>query len=196
MFAIITRLAGAVVCAAIAVTFVPSSASECRRDLADGASPNEWREAFDRACAPLTRGPSLNTNEGRGGAYYPDGQPVIPPPKQALANVVSVHIRFEINSARVHSSSENLLDNLATFLLDEPWRRLQIAGHADASGRHATNERLSLRRAKAVWRYLVERHAIDASRLKAIGFGARYPLPGRSPFDSLNRRVEFTQLSD
>jgi preprotein translocase subunit SecD len=65
-----------------------------------------------------------------------------------------------------------------------------IEGHTDSIGPEAYNDKLSQRRAQAVRSYLVAQ-GIDASRLRAEGYGEQRPLPGREGKAAVNRRVQF-----
>jgi outer membrane protein OmpA-like peptidoglycan-associated protein len=90
--------------------------------------------------------------------------------------------------------------------LDEVARRIQMAdptwvyvyGHADEKGAHAGNWGLSDRRARAVRRGLVHRHAVNRSQILMGSFGETWPAvcgTGGKGFDDprsrvYNRRVE------
>jgi flagellar motor protein MotB len=39
--------------------------------------------------------------------------------------------------------------------------------------------------------YLVQRHGIDAARLKTVGYGEDRPIEGSDPHAAVNRRVQF-----
>ena len=69
-----------------------------------------------------------------------------------------------------------------------------MRGHTDARGSDATNDALSLRRARAVVAALVVIEPGLAGKLVAEGAGKREPLYRGDDEDSyrLNRRVEFT----
>jgi len=68
-----------------------------------------------------------------------------------------------------------------------------VAGHTDAIGSDAYNQKLSERRAKGVYDYLVE-HGIDRSRLDGPkGYGKTQPIDTNATAAGRqrNRRVEF-----
>ena len=67
-------------------------------------------------------------------------------------------------------------------------------GHTDATGDAESNKKLSLQRAEAVKRRIVELAASDPSRVAAEGMGPDQPLESNeTPTGrALNRRVEIT----
>ena len=88
-----------------------------------------------------------------------------------------------------------VLDLVARSLLDWPSVRVEIAGHTDAVGSEASNQRLSQQRAGAVRDWLVAR-GVDPGRLVARGYGESEPIddndtPGGR---ARNRRVELRRL--
>jgi OmpA-OmpF porin, OOP family len=100
---------------------------------------------------------------------------------------------FQFDSARLDDASKPTLDKLAEAAKTCPDMRIEIAGHASAEGTAASNQRLSLRRARSVADYLV-RAGVSARRLETAGYGASQP---KAPSDTdenraKNRRIEFT----
>ena len=105
------------------------------------------------------------------------------------------YINFETGVATLTTDSRYELDNLVTALNAYPDMKILIGGHTDNIGEPAANLALSQQRAAAVVKYLTDR-GIDASRLRAAGYGDTKPL---APNDSdanraKNRRTEFTIL--
>lgn len=105
------------------------------------------------------------------------------------------NISFETGAATLTADSRFELDNLVTALNAYPAMRILIGGHTDNTGDPAANLVLSQQRAAAVLKYLTDR-GIDASRLRATGYGDTQPL---EPNDTeanraANRRTEFTIL--
>ncbi len=100
-------------------------------------------------------------------------------------------IGFERNSARISGEGIASAKIFAQSLLtpDLSGKRFVIEGHTDLRGGRQTNMALSARRAQAVTDYLVSQ-GVDRSRLMSRGIGPDVPLPGRSPSDPSNRRVE------
>ena len=101
-------------------------------------------------------------------------------------------VYFDVDSDVIAPDSYGLLDALAVFLHNRGGTLpLEVHGHADERGPDAYNRELSVRRAKAVKRYLVER-GIDAASLMVAGHGEGRPAAtgGDDSYDR-NRRVEF-----
>jgi len=103
-------------------------------------------------------------------------------------------IQFGRDSAEIASASRARLDEVGRMLQMEALQRqrLRIEGHTDASGSAAYNRKLSERRAEAVASYLVDQHGISPDRIETGGRGEDKPLPGRTPEDPVNRRVELS----
>ena len=68
--------------------------------------------------------------------------------------------------------------------------RYMIAGHTDAVGNPAYNQRLSERRAESVRNFLITNFAIHPSRLISVGFGEERLRDPANPRAGINRRVE------
>ena len=103
------------------------------------------------------------------------------------------HINFATNSATLDSDSFATLDRLAAAAKVCPGMRIAIEGHTDAEGRAAYNQRLSVRRARAVVAYLVKAGA-DRKQLEAVGYGLSRPAAPNDTEENMarNRRIEFS----
>ena len=68
---------------------------------------------------------------------------------------------------------------------------IKIAGNTDNIGRSSYNKTLSVKRAAAVYEYLIEK-GVDKSRMKYRGFGNKVPIADNETDEGrlLNRRVE------
>jgi outer membrane protein OmpA-like peptidoglycan-associated protein len=108
-------------------------------------------------------------------------------------------VYFATNRDTILRRSFPVLDAVRDAILGSPEiRRVSVEGHTDDVGNDARNLTLSQRRAWSVVEYL-HSHGIEASRLRAQGFGETRPLRsieglrGRALRDvrALNRRVEF-----
>lgn len=90
-------------------------------------------------------------------------------------------------------AATTILDAVGTALVQYPALQVEVAGHTDAVGTAASNQRLSEARAAAVRSYLIEQFGLDPARITAQGYGEASPIAendtptGRA----LNRRVEF-----
>jgi|GEM_PF-522276 len=98
---------------------------------------------------------------------------------------------FELGSAKLPELLRQQLDRFAEVLRGKKGagRVVRIEGHADRRGSDELNDRLSLERALAVKKYLVDNGA-DPAMLQAVGLGARELKVGSDPLAAENRRVE------
>lgn len=115
------------------------------------------------------------------------------PATEARPESFGFPVNFAFDSAEVLPESRPYLDQVGK-MLNLPHiadQRILIEGHTDASGSAGYNRQLSVRRAQAVQRYLIENHRIDPGRLRILGKGEAEPLARLDPFDPLNRRVQF-----
>ena len=108
---------------------------------------------------------------------------------------------FEVNFASGQSTllprAERSLNAIGEVLQQYPALRLEIAGHTDAVGSDAANQKLSQERASAVRDYLVDQFALSADRFDVRGYGESRPIATNqtSVGRELNRRVEFVVLN-
>ena len=127
------------------------------------------------------------------------------PPVAAPATLDDVHVTqtdrglvltledatFDSDRAIIRPAARQGLDVLARFLHENPGRRVQIEAFTDAEGSSVYNLELSQDRADAVALAMIGR-GVDAARVRAIGWGERYPV-AVSDSDAnrqRNRRVE------
>ncbi|MEL6598770.1 MAG: OmpA family protein [Pseudomonadota bacterium] len=80
---------------------------------------------------------------------------------------VPTTVTFDFNRSTLTPEARSVLIQQADWLRANPRVRLRVAGHTDAVGGEAFNNRLGLRRARAVVAFLVER-GIDGDRLDAV----------------------------
>jgi outer membrane protein OmpA-like peptidoglycan-associated protein len=105
------------------------------------------------------------------------------------------NILFASNSATPKKGSLCQLFELGkalSVLTRHRGMRFRIEGHTDARGSDAYNRSLSQRRAGAVARHLIRRHAVPRSNLRGIGVGESRPVASNESDKGrrLNRRVE------
>jgi outer membrane protein OmpA-like peptidoglycan-associated protein len=109
-----------------------------------------------------------------------------------------MRIQFKFDSAELTSESKSTLGQIAQVLQDDIMRDkvILLEGHADAIGQEGYNLNLSERRAGSVRQYLMSAYGVPGERLQAVGRGELDPFDTADPRSSVNRRVEFTNLSD
>lgn len=105
------------------------------------------------------------------------------------------NIFFDFDKATLKSESFPELNRIVSEMTKRPAMRIQIAGHADATGPEAYNLKLSERRATAVVKYLTGKGITD-DRVSVVFFGEEHPVAPNTTPDGRrrNRRVEFKIL--
>ncbi len=101
-------------------------------------------------------------------------------------------IQFETGSNTLKASSYNTLDQIAKIMADYPAYSLSISGYTDSVGDSGPNQKLSERRAKSCYDYLVSK-GVTGSRMTYIGYGEANPIADNKTKEgrAINRRVEF-----
>lgn len=131
----------------------------------------------------------------------------LPPPAEPVSETFDVPIEvgrkvvlhnmfFATNQTAILPESEQALDELYTFLHDNPGLTILITGHTDNIGTDRANQILSEGRAQAVRKAIIDR-GIDGSRIAAEGKGESEPIADNATEEgrSRNRRVEITITS-
>ncbi len=124
-----------------------------------------------------------------------------PPPAPETPRVTVTKEKLELKDKVFFRTGKSIIDPKSDSLLDEVATALQshdevkhvvVEGHTDSSGSAKLNRKLSLARARAVRKYLVDK-GVTASRLDARGFGPSQPVADNDTPDGReqNRRVEF-----
>lgn len=106
-------------------------------------------------------------------------------------------VLFDFNKADLKSSALPNITTLATFLAENPDRKVIVEGYTDSVGSASYNQGLSERRAESVRRALL-RAGVDPARVVAQGYGKEYPVADNSSNSgrAQNRRVEVTISND
>jgi OOP family OmpA-OmpF porin len=104
----------------------------------------------------------------------------------------TIDIEFDFDKADVKPKYHDEIKKFADVMKDYPDLKVVIEGHTDSIGGKAYNEKLSLRRANSIIKYMVDKFGIDASRLTAKGYGMSRPIADNKTAAGRqkNRRVE------
>jgi len=107
-------------------------------------------------------------------------------------------VYFDVRKADIRSDAIVILDRIGMLLKENPWLKIEVAGHSDSGGSEEANMELSLKRAKSVSTYLIDHYAISPHRLKVLGYGESRPVADNSTRDGrrMNRRVEFRAIEE
>lgn len=112
-------------------------------------------------------------------------------PIQMEATFALRNIYFDFDSDRLRPESLPELERLKRLLQENPNIRVRFSGHTDAIGGDAYNQKLSERRARAVYRWLKEA-GIHPIQMEYIGYGETRPIAPNTTEEgrALNRRIE------
>ena len=105
--------------------------------------------------------------------------------RQIILNMPG-NITFDSGDATIRPEFEDVLDSVASVMLEFKNTTAEISGHADKRGSIETNQILSTQRANNVASYLRSK-GISGSRLYATGYGKSSPSGSEN---TANRRVE------
>lgn len=152
----------------LAATQAPESAD------ADGDGVPDHRDA----CPGTTAGLAV------------DGKGCVKPEEIVLRNV-----HFDLESSRLTADGFMLLRQIAMALSANPDMRLEVSGHADATGSRGYNEKISVERAEVV-RDFLNYLGISESRMHLKAYGELKPIADNKTDEgrAFNRRVEFRRL--
>jgi outer membrane protein OmpA-like peptidoglycan-associated protein len=106
------------------------------------------------------------------------------------------NIFFEFAKATLTDESSHELDRVLPYFRKFPGLRIEIAGHTDAIGSDAANQKLSEDRANSVREYLIK-NGVRIDKIEAIGYGEQVPVATNESDEGrqLNRRVEFKVIA-
>lgn len=188
---------------------VQGNTSDIRAELAPGARVVLRGETLDLRWALAGDGPPPRiTSEGRQ-IRVEQVAAQAPAPRsggiarretaRGIALNLSGDVLFPFGSDRLRPEAASGLQEVADLVRDLRPRTITIVGHTDAVGDDAANRDLSLRRARAVQRWLEERAGGAMPAVVVEGRGEAEPVaPNAGPDGrdnpegrALNRRVEF-----
>ncbi|MBK6398774.1 MAG: OmpA family protein [Bacteroidetes bacterium] len=98
-------------------------------------------------------------------------------------------IFFAWDSDEINKVFEESLAEISLVMKNNPELKFIISGNCDKIGSIVYNEKLGMRRAEAVKKYLVKNYKIDPDRLTTETMGNRIPLTDKT---YINRRVDFS----
>jgi len=116
-------------------------------------------------------------------------------PIEVNGKVALNNITFETNSADLKDGSQFELDRVVELMKVNPKLSIEISAHTDDVGDPNSNLKLSDKRAKTAWEYLIKK-GIEKHRLTPKGYGETQPmLPNDTDENrAQNRRVELRAL--
>lgn len=118
---------------------------------------------------------------------FPGKQVIVPP--QAI-------VHFDYNSSQLLPQALPALDSYVEYLKKDPLIAIEIYGYTDLKGDDQEQIKLSERRAKAVYDYLVKK-GVHPDRIRYKGLGKEHPVwkEEKEPWQAAeNRRVEIVLL--
>ena len=115
-------------------------------------------------------------------------KPVVVPEESKVE--VTTPIRFDLNKTTIHTSSIPVLKEAAREVNEYQDAYIRVDGYTDASGSHAYNQRLSVKRAAAV-KAALSKMGVNPRKVKIAGHGEKHPAAtNKSPEGRmLNRRA-------
>jgi outer membrane protein OmpA-like peptidoglycan-associated protein len=113
---------------------------------------------------------------------------------------LAADVLFEFDKADILPKANEALQKAAAVIREKGKGNVRIEGHSDAKGADDYNQKLSLKRAKSVQIWFVEKGGLKAMKFETIGWGEAKPVaPNTKPDGSddpegrqKNRRVEIT----
>ncbi len=119
---------------------------------------------------------------------------VVPPVVEKVWIVDEAH--FDFDKIIIKPTGFEFLNKVVDILKSRPDLFVEIHGHTDSIGTKAYNDILSLKRAEAVKKYLIDR-GIDRNRLSTYGFGFSKPVESNKTDKgrAMNRRVELYPIT-
>lgn len=110
--------------------------------------------------------------------------------------IILRNVHFDFNKSTLKRESIKTLNQVYAFLAQNSELFFEVAGHTDNIGSIAYNQRLSERRARAVYNYLTTK-GIDPDHLTPRGHGELKPIATNTSPEGrrLNRRAEMKRIS-
>lgn len=110
---------------------------------------------------------------------------------------IDLEMEFDFNSDVLRGDALAKAKKLGNVLTNPALKgqTFMIAGHTDAKGSDAANQKLSERRADAVKRFLVQNYQIPATTLIGVGYGESRLKNASDPNAQENRRVQAVNMT-
>ena len=109
-----------------------------------------------------------------------------------IAGLKAQNGNFDFNKSDIRPEFQSELDEVGTFLNNNPDAYVMLVGYTDRIGSEEYNLDLSLRRANSAAEYLTSRHNIERDRIVVNYYGEANPIASNDTEDgrAQNRRVE------
>jgi outer membrane protein OmpA-like peptidoglycan-associated protein len=106
------------------------------------------------------------------------------------------NLYFEADKAEPKPESNEVLDEIAEFLVSNKNIRVEIGGHTNGTPEHEYCDSLSNERARSIARHLIQQ-GVEPNQLEYRGYGKRKPIASNSTKEGRekNQRVEIKILS-
>ena len=179
---------------AIASISISASVSAQNVDNWDNGSGTVWKNGTNELCwrnanwTPATAAPGCDGAIAKAAA----AKPAAAKPAAAAAKVTyTADALFDFDKAVLKPAAKTSLDNLSGQIKSLALEVVIATGHTDSVGTDAYNQKLSVRRADAVKKYLVSKGIAD-SRIQIEGKGESQPVADNKTDDgrAKNRRVQ------
>ncbi|MBC2838072.1 OmpA family protein [Robiginitalea sp. SC105] len=168
----------------------------------DDECPSEAGPAENNGCPwPDTDGDGVLDKDDQcpdvAGTVANNGCPEVTEEVQAQLNEYARTILFDTGKASLKPESTRVFVDIIRILDQYPNSNFTVEGHTDSVGSNELNQKLSEERANSVRDFLIS-EGIDASRLRAVGYGEERPIAtnntraGRTQ----NRRVEINLVKN
>jgi OmpA-OmpF porin, OOP family len=102
--------------------------------------------------------------------------PAAEPTPERMKYCISLNIEYDIDKAEIRPQYNDEVARVGDFMKKYPTTTAVIEGYTDEVGSDEYNMQLSQRRAEGVVKNLVDKFAIDPSRLSAKGYGKTRPV--------------------
>lgn len=177
----------------VLVIFNLDDPSTCNRDSFVGYSKGTVKLVEGKWISGVNPGMgdgiTRTSAEGSGEIEYPYEKEL-----RLCGDLLAYELSFDVNSDVLKGNEWPILAALAKILKSDQNLKIRVAGHTDSTGSPEANKTLSMKRAEAVKKKLVEKYGADKERILTEGLGPDQPLEdnGTPLGRAANRRVEIS----